>query len=119
MISVPQNFARYRRRLKSLLTESVEALKTQKPDMITLDFQMTEEWGPQFYRRLAKEDEFKEIPIVVIRGLRGGIFLSEKRSDIWQNRLIPMNSLILSKRLSEVRNRRVLSGLCSMRCIIR
>jgi CheY-like chemotaxis protein len=51
--------------------EAFEALKTQKPDMITLDLQMTEEWGPQFYRRLAKEDEFKEIPIVVISGLAG------------------------------------------------
>ena len=51
--------------------EAFEALKTQKPDMITLDLQMTEEWGPQFYRRLAKEDEYKEIPILVISGLAG------------------------------------------------
>ncbi len=51
--------------------EAFEALKTQKPDMITLDLQMTDEWGPQFYRRLAKEDEFKDILAFCKVSMRG------------------------------------------------
>ncbi len=49
--------------------EAYTRLQEEKPDLITLDLQMTEEWGPQFYRRLAKEEEYKHIPIIVISGL--------------------------------------------------
>ena len=38
--------------------KAFEALKLEKPDLITLDLQMPEEWGSKFYRRLSKEDEF-------------------------------------------------------------
>lgn len=48
-----------------------EMLKQEKPDLITLDLEMTEEWGPKFYRRLTKEDEFKDTPVIVISGLSG------------------------------------------------
>ena len=37
-----------------------EVLKKEKPDLITLDLQMAEEWGTNFYRRISKNKEFKE-----------------------------------------------------------
>ncbi len=49
--------------------EAFEVLKTEKPDLITLDLEMPKEWGPKFFRRLSKKKEFKEIPVIVISGL--------------------------------------------------
>ena len=51
--------------------EGLEVLKKEKPDLITLDLDMPEEWGPRFYRKLTKLEEFKEIPVIVITGLAG------------------------------------------------
>ncbi len=49
--------------------EAFDKLKEEKPDLITLDLEMHEEWGPRFYRRLMKEKEFKDTPVIVISGL--------------------------------------------------
>ncbi len=52
----------------------VDAEKTAKeflPDLITLDLDMPDEWGPRVYRRLTKNKEFKDIPVIVISGLTG------------------------------------------------
>ncbi len=51
--------------------EAYHMIKDEKPDLITLDLEMSEEWGTKFYRRLTKEDEFKDIPVIVISGLPG------------------------------------------------
>ncbi|MFH2044189.1 MAG: DVU0259 family response regulator domain-containing protein [Pseudomonadota bacterium] len=51
--------------------EGCEVLKKVKPDLITLDLQMHEEWGTKFYRRISKNEEFKDIPVIVISGLAG------------------------------------------------
>jgi CheY-like chemotaxis protein len=51
--------------------EAYEKVKAEKPDLITLDLQMPEEWGNRFYRRLSKEKAFADIPVIVISGLAG------------------------------------------------
>jgi len=51
--------------------EGFEILKKEKPDLITLDLQMSEEWGTRFYRRLSKDKEFRDIPVIVISGMAG------------------------------------------------
>ena len=51
--------------------KAFEALKSERPDLITLDLQMPEEWGSKFYRRLTKEKEFKDIPVIIISGIAG------------------------------------------------
>ncbi len=50
--------------------EGFEAVRQEKPDLITLDLQMPEEWGPRFYRKLSKS-EYKDTPVIVITGLSG------------------------------------------------
>lgn len=52
-------------------SEGIGVLKKEKPDLITLDLEMPEEWGPRFYRKLSKEDEFKNTPVIVVSGLPG------------------------------------------------
>ncbi len=51
--------------------EALELLKREKPDLVTLDLEMPNEWGPRFYRRMTKEPEFREMPVIVISGLAG------------------------------------------------
>jgi CheY-like chemotaxis protein len=51
----------------------------EKPDLITLDLEMPHEWGPRFYRRLTQEEQFSDIPVIVISGL-SGIHLAIKRA---------------------------------------
>jgi CheY-like chemotaxis protein len=51
--------------------EALELLKTMKPDLITLDLEMPEEWGSMVYRKISRNDSLKDIPIIVISGMAG------------------------------------------------
>lgn len=51
--------------------EAMETLMRLKPDMITLDLEMPDEWGPKFHQRYSKMPQFRDIPVVVISGLPG------------------------------------------------
>ncbi|MBW1901459.1 MAG: response regulator [Deltaproteobacteria bacterium] len=59
-------------------SEAMAVVKEEKPDLITLDLEMPEEWGPRFYRKLTKEEEYKKIPVIVISGLTGGKYAIQK-----------------------------------------
>ncbi|MCT4534102.1 DVU0259 family response regulator domain-containing protein [Halodesulfovibrio sp.] len=51
--------------------EGIEVLKRENPDLVTLDLEMPEEWGPRFYRKMTKEPGFENTPVIVISGLPG------------------------------------------------
>lgn len=51
--------------------EGFELLQKKRPDLVTLDLQMPNETGTKFYRRMQKDDELKNIPVIVISGLAG------------------------------------------------
>ena len=50
---------------------AMAVLERERPDLITLDLEMPEEWGPRFYRKFNQKPEFKDLPVVVISGLPG------------------------------------------------
>ena len=52
-------------------TEALKMVREEKPDLITLDLQLPGEWGPRFYRKLRKDKDLKDIPIIVISGIDG------------------------------------------------
>ncbi len=52
-----------------LIRERMKVLEEQKPDMITLDLEMPEEWGPRFFRKISKKGY--TTPVIVISGLSG------------------------------------------------
>ncbi len=58
--------------------EALDMVKKEKPDLLTLDLQMPEEWGPRFYRKLMKEKDLKKIPVIVISGLTGSKYAIQK-----------------------------------------
>ena len=51
--------------------EALDVLQREKPDLVTLDLEMPEEWGPRFYRKMTKLDSFRDTPVIVISGLSG------------------------------------------------
>lgn len=59
-------------------SQAMEVVETEKPDLITLDIEMPDEWGPKFYRRLSQNPEFKRIPVIVVSGLAGNKYAVPK-----------------------------------------
>ena len=59
-------------------SEAMDVVEKEQPDLITLDLEMPEEWGPRFYRRLAKSEAHKKIPVIVISGLTGSKYAIQK-----------------------------------------
>lgn len=51
--------------------EAMEILNNTVPDLMTLDLEMPDEWGSQFYRQISKSDTLKTIPVIVISGMSG------------------------------------------------
>ena len=50
--------------------DAFDVYKKQSPDLITLDLEMPEEWGPRFFRKISKIKGF-HTPVIVISGLTG------------------------------------------------
>lgn len=51
--------------------QGIDTAKRMIPDLITLDIELPGEYGPRFYHLLTKEDNLKDVPVVVISGLPG------------------------------------------------
>jgi CheY-like chemotaxis protein len=51
--------------------EGLEAVRKEKPDLICLDLQMPGEWGPRLYRKLRKDRDLRNIPVIVVSGIDG------------------------------------------------
>ncbi|MFW6080317.1 MAG: DVU0259 family response regulator domain-containing protein [Desulfosalsimonas sp.] len=50
--------------------EAMEVLEREKPDLITLDLEMPEEWGTRFYRKLRKHPgELQNTPVLIISAM--------------------------------------------------
>lgn len=58
--------------------EASDVVQQERPDLITLDLEMPEQWGPRFYRKLSKNKELKDIPVIVISGLPSSKYTSIK-----------------------------------------
>ncbi|MEG1609565.1 MAG: response regulator [Bilophila sp.] len=55
----------------SNVREALDVLKQEHPDLVTLDMEMPDEWGPRFYRKMTLLPEFKDMPVIIISGLQG------------------------------------------------
>jgi len=55
----------------SNVEDALDVLRKENPDLITLDLEMPNEWGPRFYRKMVQEPEHKKTPVIVVSGLSG------------------------------------------------
>lgn len=51
--------------------EGMEKVRSEKPDLITLDISMPEESGVRFYRELKEDPALAGIPVVIVTGVTG------------------------------------------------
>jgi len=51
--------------------EAFEIAEREHPDLVILDLQMPDQSGTDFYRRLTKHKQLRNIPIIVVSGLAG------------------------------------------------
>ncbi len=49
----------------------MEAMKSQKPDLVTLDISMPEKSGVRFYRDAKEDPQLADVPIVIVTGVTG------------------------------------------------
>jgi len=62
--------------------QGLSTAKSEKPDLITLDLDMSSEWGTRFYRNLRKDPELKAIPVVVISGLSSNKYAVQEAAAV-------------------------------------
>jgi CheY-like chemotaxis protein len=53
--------------------EAFERARTEKPDLISLDIAMPDQSGLRTYRQYKKDDELKDIPVIIITALGDSI----------------------------------------------
>ena len=58
--------------------EGMEKAKAERPDLVLLDIMMPGKGGIALYRDLRKEDETKDIPVIVITGVARGQRFEER-----------------------------------------
>jgi CheY-like chemotaxis protein len=51
--------------------EALEAVRREKPDLVTLDISMPEASGTRFYKEVRTDPELKGIPIFIVTGVTG------------------------------------------------
>jgi len=51
--------------------DGLEVLRSENPDLVTLDLQMPRNTGTDFYRKLRHDEKYNKVPIIVISGLPG------------------------------------------------
>ena len=49
--------------------EALDRARTEKPDLISLDIAMPDQSGLRTYRQYKKDDELKDIPVVIVTAL--------------------------------------------------
>jgi PleD family two-component response regulator len=49
--------------------EAYRKVSDEKPDLIALNFEMTEEWDTGFFSRLSKEGHLRDIPVIAMSNL--------------------------------------------------
>jgi len=51
--------------------KGLEAVKQERPDLITLDISMPETSGTRFYKEIKTDPELASIPVVIVTGITG------------------------------------------------
>ncbi|MFH2058319.1 MAG: DVU0259 family response regulator domain-containing protein [Pseudomonadota bacterium] len=80
--------------------DAFELFKQQAPDLITLDLEMPEEWGPRFFRKISKIKGF-HTPVIVISGLSGIKYSIPKAAALFGKPFEPEEILAKVKELLE------------------
>lgn len=61
--------------------EAMEKVRSERPDLVTLDITMPNESGVRAYRAIKESQEFKQIPVLIVTGVQHEFrqFISTRR----------------------------------------
>jgi DNA-binding NtrC family response regulator len=79
-------------------SKALGVMKEEKPDLVTLDLEMPQEWGPRFYRAYTKDPELKETPVIIISGLSSIDYAIRKAAAAIKKPFDPEHVLSVVKR---------------------
>jgi CheY-like chemotaxis protein len=52
-------------------TQALEVARQEKPDLISLDLSMPNNTGTEFYRKMQKDKQISDTPVIIVSGLAG------------------------------------------------
>jgi len=59
------------------------------PDLIVLDLQMPDQTGTDFYRRLTKEADLRDTPVIVVSGIAGRHLAVSRPFAVFDKPIVP------------------------------
>ena len=78
--------------------KALDVFKAEKPDLITLDLEMPEEWGPRFFRKVSRSKGFNT-PVIVISGLSSHKYSIPKAAAVFSK---PFDAQKLIEKISDL-----------------
>ena len=61
--------------------EGLEKIKEAKPDLIVLDVMMPKKTGLTLFKQLRKDDQYKDVPVLMLTGVAGILEEMEEHKD--------------------------------------
>jgi CheY-like chemotaxis protein len=52
-------------------TQALQMAKQERPDLISLDLAMPQNTGTEFYRKMQKDKQISDTPVIIVSGLAG------------------------------------------------
>jgi CheY-like chemotaxis protein len=81
--------------------EGLEKTKNEKPDVITLDLLMPEKTGIKMFRELRKDEELKNIPVIVVTGISSQCQAFSDFKKFLSERKVPSPEAYLEKPINK------------------
>jgi CheY-like chemotaxis protein len=69
--------------------EALTVVEGERPDLIVLDLQMPDYTGTDFYRRLMKQDDLKDTPVIVVSGIAGRHLAVSRAFAVFDKPIVP------------------------------
>lgn len=76
----------------------LQAIKSERPDLVCLDIMMPQQSGVSMYTQLKQSEEFREIPIIVITGMAPvKDFIGDGFRKLTKDESMPLPEVLLEK----------------------
>jgi len=69
--------------------EAIETARIEKPDLVVLDLMMPKKTGTDFARKLSRDKELKDTPIIVVSALTGRDLAVRKAKAVFDKPIDP------------------------------
>jgi CheY-like chemotaxis protein len=69
--------------------KALAVVEDEKPDLIVLDLQMPDQTGTDFYRRLMKQQELRDTPVIVVSGIAGRHLAVSRPFAVFDKPIVP------------------------------